>query len=151
MTNPVSGFFATARLFLSGRVSFDPSAKGKTITVDGKSFTVFRRVIVKSGKEPRAFFLVRFKPLDMSVRKNIAFSILPMMVFMGLPGFSSKYWAVDHATGLCQGLYEWETVEDARAYSESFAMRFMAARSDPDSVEFRIIDKDAEGLGISLG
>jgi hypothetical protein len=46
-----------------------------------------------------------------------------MTIFMGFTGFRSKYWAVDYETGLCQGIYEWQTVADAKAYSESVAMR----------------------------
>ncbi|OHD57124.1 MAG: hypothetical protein A2Y33_09370 [Spirochaetes bacterium GWF1_51_8] len=111
---------------------------------DGKKFTVFRHVVIRPGKnapEPQAVFVVRFRPKKMSVRANIRFSLLPMMIFMGFSGFRSKYWAVDYETGLCQGLYEWQTAADAENYSRSVAMRFMAKRSDPVSVEWRIVEK----------
>jgi len=63
-----------------------------------------------------------------------------MMVFMGFKGFSSKFWCVNKDTGLCQGLYKWQTVKDAENYSKSIAMKFMTRRSYPDSVEYEIID-----------
>jgi hypothetical protein len=69
-----------------------------------------------------------------------------MMMFMGFTGFRSKYWAVNHQTGLCQGLYEWQTVRDAENYSKSLAIRLIAEKSYPESVWFRIIDKRKEKL-----
>ncbi len=51
---------------------------------------------------------------------------------------------VEKDTGLCQGLYQWQTVEDAESYSRSVAMRFMAGRSEPGSVQFTIIDQSGE-------
>lgn len=148
MTNPFLGFIRTLNLLLTGRAVFDGAAAGKTIsTPDGKRFTVFRRVQirVKPGTpEPGAVFLVRFRPSGMTVWQNVRFSLLPMLIFMGFTGFRSKYWAVDEASGLCQGLYEWQTLKDAENYAQSVAMRFMARRSDPASVEWRVIDRSNE-------
>jgi len=76
----------------------------------------------------------------MTIEQNIKFSRIPMMVFMGFKGFSSKFWCVNKDTGLCQGLYKWQTVKDAENYSKSIAMKFMTRRSYPDSVEYEIID-----------
>lgn len=150
MCNPVIGFFRTLALFMRNRVRFDPSAAGRIIEMpDGASFTVFRRVTITvpaGTPEPGAYFLVRFRPAKMSVEGNIRFSRLPMLVFMGFTGFRSKYWAVDRATGLCQGLYEWQTMDDAVNYSRSVAMRFMTKRSAPGSVESKIIDRSRGSL-----
>lgn len=154
MTNPFFGLIATISLFIRGKVKFDRAAVGSVITMpDGARFTVFRRVIIAvpgGAPEPEAFFWVRFKPKGMGIRANIRFSRLPMMVFMGFTGFRSKYWAVDYETGLCQGLYEWRRVEDARSYSRSIAMRFMTGRSYPESVSFGVVDKSEEKLDFSL-
>jgi len=70
----------------------------------------------------------------MSVEKNI----------MGFRGFREKYWAVGRETGLCQGLYQWQTVEDAEHYATSIAMRFMTRRSVPARVHFKVIDQSKE-------
>ncbi len=152
MTNPIIGFIRTCLLFISGKVIFDRSVVNKKILMEDREFTIFRRVKIKAKTscEPEAFFLVRFKPLDMTPEENIRFSKLPMMIFMGFRGFRSKYWAVDFETGLCQGLYEWQTVQDAKNYAASIAMRFMTKRSDPKSVEYKIVDKRKEALTYSI-
>lgn len=147
MTNPFLGLIKTIGMFLMNKIHFNSNEIGRKIIMnDGAVFTIFRRVEISADekKSPEAYFLVRFKPVDMTPEQNIRFSKKPMMVFMGFTGFRSKYWAVDFQTGLCQGLYEWEKIEDAEKYSKSIAMKFMAKRSDPKTVMFRIIDKRKE-------
>lgn len=149
MTHPLIGIFKTIAMFIFNKFEFDKSLINRTIRMDdGSVFTIFRRVHVrtKSHNQPETYFLVRFRPTQMSIEENIDFSKKTMMVFMGFSGFRSKYWSVDHNTGICQGLYEWQTVEDAVNYSKSVAMKFMAERSDPESFMFRIIDKSKESL-----
>ncbi len=147
MTNPLIGFIKTVIMFIFKKFHFDKNLVNKKIQMEnGAVFTIFRRVEVKTNKKeiPGAIFLVRFKPIDMTAEENIKFSKKTMMIFMGFRGFRSKYWAVNYETGLCQGLYEWNTVKDAENYSKSIAMKFMANRSDPASVSFKIIDKSKE-------
>ena len=146
MTNPVLGFINTIGLYLSDRVVFDKDAIGKTIYYKDQGFEIFRRVKIKNRENPKAYFIIRFKPKNMTAEQNIKFSRLPMMIFMGFKGFSSKYWAVDYSTGLCQGFYEWETEEDAIDYSKSIALRFMKSRSEKESIEYWIINKDKEKI-----
>lgn len=149
MTNPLFGIIKTITMYIFNRFEFDTSLINKKIQMpDGSVFTIFRRVQVRTKvhSEPEAYFLVRFRPTRMSIEENIEFSKKTMMVFMGFSGFRSKYWSVDHNTGICQGLYEWQTVEDATNYSKSVAMKFMAERSDPETLMFRIIDKSNETL-----
>ena len=146
-TNPLLGFFRTVFLFLSLRVKFFKEDAGRMITMqDGKTFRVFRHVRIRaSGSSgPGGVFVVRFRPKNMTVAQNIRFSLLPMMIFMGFHGFREKYWCVDDETGLCQGVYAWQTVQDAESYSKSIAMRFMTNRSDPESVSARVIDQKFE-------
>jgi hypothetical protein len=145
-TNPFIGFIRTFFLFLTGKVRFMPRSKGRRLMMeDGKEFEVFRhvRIVGRTEALPEAVFAVRFKP-RMSPERNIIFSLLPMMIFIGFRGFREKYWAVDRKTGLCQGLYEWQTVKDAENYSKSIAVRFMSGRSVPGSVDFRIIDQSKD-------
>jgi hypothetical protein len=108
---------------------------------DGRSFRIFRRVVIASNTPPEATFVIRFHPKRMSARVNYYFSYLPMIVMLGFPGFRSKYWCVDDKTGFCQGVYEWQHVEDAKNYSHSFAVRFMEFRSTPGSITFDIYDQ----------
>jgi hypothetical protein len=142
-TNPFIGFIRTLFLFLAGKVRFVPRSKGRRLMMeDGKEFEVFRhvRIMSKAKDLPGAVFIVRFKPY-MSTEVNIVFSLLPRMIFMGFRGFREKYWAVDRKTGLCQGLYAWQTMKDAENYSKSIAVRFMSGRSVPGTVDLRIIDQ----------
>ncbi len=145
-THPLLGFLRTLFLFLTCRVAFDRKDRNREIIMeDGKRFRIFRHVRIRTHHraEPQAVFIVRFKPKGMSVQQNIRFSLLPMLIFMGLRGFREKYWCVNDDSGLCQGVYAWQTLEDARNYSQSIAMRFMTGRSHPDSVSFQILDQSA--------
>lgn len=131
-------------LLCSWRCQFDKSAIHKTIRMrDGLSFRVFRRVAIRAIDKPapEATFIIRFMPKGMSVRANVVFSYIPMVVMLGFPGFRSKYWCVDDQTGRCQGVYEWQRIEDAQHYSASFAVGFMEMRSVPGSISFEIIDQ----------
>jgi len=145
-TNPVIGLLKTLLFLVTFRVRFRRSDIGRVIEMeDGRRFRVFRRVFLRSPHDaPQAVFVVRFTPARMTVRQNIAFSLLPMMIFMGFRGFRSKYWCVDDRSGMCQGVYEWQTVEDARRYESSIAMRFMTERSIPGSVSSRVIDQSRD-------
>lgn len=150
MTNPIMGFWGTLGLFLSRNIFFDKEFIGKHIRIDGKDFEIFRKVQIKNRSNAKAYFIVRFKPIHMTVEENIIFSKLPMMIFMGFSGFVSKYWAVNRSTGICQGFYEWETEKDAIEYSKSIAMKFMIKRSDPKRIEYRIINKEKEKIEYSI-
>jgi hypothetical protein len=153
-TNPIWGVVRTILLFLSLRVHFLKKDVNKTITMeDGQTFRVFRHVRIRTAaaKRPEGAFVVRFKPENMTVNQNIRFSLLPMMIFMGFHGFREKYWCVNDETGLCQGVYAWQTVKDAENYSKSIAMRFMTNRSDPESVSARVIDQSARAYWLFDG
>lgn len=141
--NPASGFLKTMFLFLTFKVQFYKKDIGKVIIMeDGASFKIFRHVIIKHNDQPtpEAVFIVRFNPADMTVKRNIKFSLIPMMIFMGFRGFRSKYWCVNEEKGMCQGIYEWQTLDDANNYAGSIAMRFMTKRSVSGSVSNKIID-----------
>ncbi len=146
-THPVLGLLRTLLLFGSLRITFIKEDRDKQITMeDGMKFRVFRHVKIQASHQgrPKAVFIVRFCPRNMTVKQNIRFSLIPMMIFMGFKGFREKYWCVNDETGLCQGAYAWQTLEDAENYSKSIALRFMANRSDPESVNFRIIGQEQE-------
>jgi hypothetical protein len=118
---------------------------GRTLTMeDGEQFTVFRHAKVKGDGEPAGGFIVRFTPAHMSVRGNIRFSRLPMIPLLGLHGFREKYWCVNPDTGMCLGVYAWQTVADAEAYAASVALRFMTGRSVPGTVSHQVLDQSKE-------
>lgn len=145
--SPFASFVHAAAALLCGRLHFDHSRVGEEFTdPDGQHFRVFRAVVLdpRPGQpaKPGAVFIPHFHVAGMTVRANILFSLLPMPFFLGLPGFRSKCWMVDDQSGDFSGYYEWDTLEDARAYASSFAARFMTARSIPDSVKMTVYPVD---------
>jgi len=59
--------------------------------------------------------------------------------FVGLPGFRSKLWMVDPATGDFAGLYEWDDATTARAYAEGLS-RVLRLLSAPGSVGYELVE-----------
>lgn len=143
--NPIYAFITTLSVILTGQIRFKRDDIGKTVQMlDGHRFTVFRHAIrrpkIEKGHEP-AVFCVRFHVDGMSPKRNIKFSLIPMLFILGLPGFREKYWMINNRNGDFQGLYEWESEQDARKYANSFAMKFMTKRSVKGSVSYEIITK----------
>jgi len=144
--NPLLSLLRTLGYVLRGRLHFPRNRIGEVITMeDGQEFVIFRQAIVDSirhqPEKPAATFEVRFHVAHMSPKQNKLFSLLPIPFFVGLPGFRSKLWMLNEASGNCQGIYEWDTIEDAKNYASSFAMKFMTVRSAPGSVSYEIIPK----------
>jgi hypothetical protein len=143
----IKSFIRALVLLASGRVHVLRADIGRTLTMeDGEEFTIFRHVRITASGEPAGVFIVRFTPARMSVRQNIRFSLLPMIPLLGMHGFREKYWCVNEQTGMCQGVYAWQTRADAEAYARSLALRFMTNRSLPGTVSYRLIEHPAGGL-----
>jgi hypothetical protein len=127
-----------------GRVHFPKGRVGETITMDdGRRFEIFRQAIVDAkdvkNTAPGARFIVRFRLANMSMEINKPFSLIPMPFCIGVPGFRNKLWTLDRESGDFQGIYEFDTVEDADNYAHSFAVTFMTGRSMPGSVSYKIL------------
>ena len=142
--NPFRSFLKTLSYLLDRRLHFPKERQGQEVTMaDGQTFTIFRQVRVDPAPDrpssPQATLIVRFQVSSMTARQNDLFSLLPMPFFIGLPGFRSKLWTVNKRTGASQGIYRWDTVQDAENYANSFAMDFMTRRSVPGSVSWQII------------
>jgi hypothetical protein len=58
----------------------------------------------------------------MSPKVNEWFSWLPFPSCRPA-GFRRKLWLLDPVSGDFSGYYEWQTLDDAHAYAQSFAMR----------------------------
>ena len=141
--NPFPSFLRTLGYVIGGRLHFSQGRIGEVVTMeDGQEFVIFRQAIVdlsqNQPEEPGATLRVRFHVARMSPKQNKLFSLLPIPFFVGLPGFRSKLWMLNEASGDCQGIYEWDTVEDVKNYASSFAMKFMTIRSVPGSVSYKI-------------
>jgi hypothetical protein len=121
----------------SGRLHFPRNRVGKEFIIDGDKWTIFREAVVDPRKgrpeKPGAIFMPRFHVAGMSLRRNIAFSLLPMCLILGLPGFRSKLWMYNPENGDSAGYYLWDTIEDAENYRHSQAISFMTRRSVPGS------------------
>ncbi|MBI9045028.1 MAG: hypothetical protein JEZ06_11110 [Anaerolineaceae bacterium] len=141
--NPFTSFLRANLNFLRGRYCFPKERIGEIIEYEGQNFTIFREMFVDSGNtaEPQAVFKVRFHVENMTPGRNMLFSRFTIPFFSGIPGFRSKLWLLDEKNGDNMGIYEWATPDDAHAYSQSFAMKFMAGRSTPGSAKFEIITK----------
>ncbi|MBT3339023.1 MAG: hypothetical protein HN855_08265 [Anaerolineae bacterium] len=146
--NPLLSFLKTHWYLLTGRLHFPKERVGESFALeDFQEFTIFRQVIVDPPEgelpKPSALFRVRFRVANMSPEQNKYFSILPIPFFIGLPGFRSKLWMHDHVTGESQGVYHWDTLEDAQNYVNSFAMKFMNRRAVAGSIfhEVRLISE----------
>ena len=147
--NPFLSFLRTLGYVLRRRIHFPKNHVGEVIkTENGQEFIIFRQVIMDPSQnqpeKPGATFRVQFHVAHMSPRQNKIFSLLPIPFIIGLPGFRSKLWMLNEATGECQGIYEWDTVEYAKKYANSFAMRFMTMRSVPGSISCEILPKSGQ-------
>jgi hypothetical protein len=149
--NPFISFFRTIGLAIAGRVHFPSKRIGEILEhKNGRSFRIFRQVIIDPADNqpaiPGAIFHVHFRITSMTPEQNKFFSLMPIPFIIGLPGFRSKLWIADDATGECQGIYQWDSIAQAEKYATSFAMRFMMARAAKGSVWYRIsAPKKAEG------
>jgi len=141
--NPFLSFLITHWYLFTGRMHFPRERIGETFKLgDEQVFTIFRQVVVDPIKgqqeQPGAFFRVRFRVANTTAEQNMRFSILTIPFFVGLPGFHSKVWMLNRATGEFQGVYQWDTVDDAQNYACSFAMQFMTRRAVPGSVSHEV-------------
>jgi hypothetical protein len=144
--NPFCALLKTISYFIVRKIHFSKNYIGKTIIMeDGQRFKVFRHAILstKLNGESPAIFKIRFHVANMSPEKNIPFSLIPMPFILGLPGFRAKLWTINENNGDFQGIYQWDSLEDAENYANSFALNFMTRRSIPGSVSYEIIQNES--------
>ena len=131
---PIAALARAARLCLHGRVHFPRNRIGAAIQGEGQ-FVVFRQLVLRphgdSPALPLAIFVVRFRFARFSPGVNRLLSAFPTPFILGQPGFRSKLWAMEPASGDFMGLYEWDTLAAARAYRDSFPMRLLRRRAVP--------------------
>jgi len=134
---PVAIAVASWRL-LSGRIRFIPERVGKFLTMeDGEVYSIFREVQVDSSMyvpgESMMVLKVRFKFARFSPMANRRFSLFPIPVIIGMPGFRRKVWTFCEESGYSQGIYQFESMEQAEKYSRSPVMKILEKRSVPGS------------------
>jgi hypothetical protein len=123
---------------LSGNIRFSIDRVGKILTMeDGEAHTVFREVRVASSRsvpaESITMLKVRFKFAKFSNEINRRLSLIPIPVITGMPGFRQKTWTFCEETGYSQGIYQFESVQQAEDYRRSPVMRVLEKRSVPGS------------------
>jgi hypothetical protein len=116
---------------------------------DGRTYVPFRHTRRSEARwshdHPPAVIQPRFhlEPLPPRWRRLHALfrvvCIVTTPFFVGLPGFRSKLWMVDPATGDFAGLYEWDDATTARAYAEGLS-RVLRLLSAPGSVGYELVE-----------
>jgi len=129
--------------WLCGRVHSPKKRSGEVI--HGKeAFIIFRQVVLDPGankiERSGARLAVRFQFRRFSLRTNRILSLIPIPFIIAQPGFRSKIWMSEKRTGEFQGLYEWDTVDDAEKYRFSFPMKLMNKRAVPESLTYEIME-----------
>jgi len=134
--------FKTIEYAFTGRLHFKKQRLGQVVTSDdGRDYTIFREVVVDRGpdqpEKPNTVFVLRFQVTNLSSKQNQLFSLLPIPLYVGFPGFRSKIYTIDQS--YCQSIYEFDSVQDAENYSQSAALKFITRRSVPGSVSYKIV------------
>lgn len=128
-------------LWLGGRIHCPREGIGRSVQ-DGEEFVEFRKVVVDptghQPAEPKALFHVRFRFGRFSPAVNKFLSLIPIPFIIAQQGFRSKTWLLGTQTGTFEGMYEWDTAEDAQRYWDSFPMKMMKRRAIPDTLHYEI-------------
>jgi hypothetical protein len=135
-----------ARLAAGGSLDSPRGLVGATLPfADGTTSLVFRETVRTGVPTPEPILLViqfRLAMLGSSPALHAAFRrecILHMPLFAGFPGFRSKLWADDVATGVYRGLYQWDGAEAARHYARRM-VGLLAPFSTAGSARSHIVD-----------
>ena len=136
---------ATFRLMAAGRLTTPRTYLGRRLRfADGTTSLVFRETAI-GGHDPRdpAVLVVQFRLRAFGHRRFLHAlfrreCILHTPLFAGFPGFQSKLWITDAATGVYRGLYEWDGPERAADYADQL-VRLLIPLSTHDSVHYHVI------------
>ena len=124
------------------KLKFPPYYNNKVVrTNDGKEFTIFRHMHLKSSSQSKAgsIFIVRFKFKRFSHNTNIRLSRIPILLIAGFPGFRDKFWMIDWKTDYWQGVYQWKNLETIEKYKKSFVLGMMNKRAIENSISYETI------------
>jgi hypothetical protein len=136
---------ATGRLLAAGRLASPRTYLGRRLGfADGTTSLVFRETAVRDP-DPRdpAVLVVQFRLRAFGHRRwlHAVFRrecILHTPLFAGFPGFKSKLWISDPATGTYCGLYEWDGAGRAVDYADHL-VRLLVPLSTRGSVRYHVI------------
>ncbi|MFX0202801.1 MAG: hypothetical protein ACFFCW_42395 [Candidatus Hodarchaeota archaeon] len=143
-SNGVYAFLKTHYYLLRRRLHFRKERNGEVVMAsDRKEYVIFRGLTVDPRKnqpeKPGAILRVQFEVKGGSARKAKRLSAIAIPFIAGMPGFRSKYWMIHEPSMGIQGIYEWDSVQDAENYEKSLAIKMMKMRAVPGSVSFNIV------------
>jgi hypothetical protein len=148
-SGPVAAFarsaVATFRLMAAGRLISPRTYLDRRLRfADGTTSFVFRETAIRDH-DPRdpAVLVVQFRLRAFGHRRFLHAlfrreCILHTPLFAGFPGFQSKLWISDTATGVYRGLYEWDGAGRAADYADTL-VRLLRPLSTPGSVRYHVI------------
>ncbi|MFX0205539.1 MAG: YdhR family protein [Candidatus Hodarchaeota archaeon] len=139
----ICSFFKTLYYILRRRLHFPKERNTELVWAsNGKKYVIFRGLTVDPKKnqpeKPGVILRIQFDFKNGSARTNKRMSKISIPFFAGLPGFRSKYWMIHEPSGGFQGVYEWDSVQDAENYKKSFAIKLITRRAVPGSMNFEI-------------
>ena len=140
---PVAVVVTVWRL-LTGRVRLSKDRLEQVLTMeDGEAHVVFREVRVASFRPvptgSMTVLKVRFKFASFSPAVNRRLSLIPIPVITGMPGFRQKTWTFCDKNGYSQGIYQFESIDQAEGYRHSPVMRILEKRSVPGSTSYELL------------
>lgn len=107
---------------------------------DGTSARIYRETVVPATPRDPCFLAVSFRLKLIRGRGHAWFraeSILNTPLFVGFPGFASKFWLANDSHGIYRGLYEWDGADRADRYARSL-WRVLELGCEKDSIDFRV-------------
>jgi hypothetical protein len=129
-----------------GSIHLRRDGLGRALTMsDGRTYVPFRETIKDAPTDHPVVLQPRFHLRGFGPNRRIMHAIFRRVCivttpfFVGLSGYRSKLWMVDPATGDFAGLYEWNGVEEARAYADGLA-KILRLLSSPGSVSYELVD-----------
>jgi hypothetical protein len=146
---PVAAFarsaVATFRLLAAGRLASPRTYLNRRLCfADGTTSSVFRETAIRD-RDPQdpAVLVVQFRLRAFGHRRFLHAlfrreCILHTPLFAGFPGFQTKLWISDTATGVYRGLYEWDGAGRAVDYADHL-VRLLVPLSTHDSVRYHVV------------
>jgi hypothetical protein len=136
---------------MSGRVHYPKDSVRRVVREHDDDYVIFRKVVLhRSGSKPKtqsAVLRVRFHFARHSARTNRILSGAVVPFIVAQPGFRSKTWMLGQKTGAFQGVYVWDSIDDAEYYWTSFPMKLMRWRAVEGSLSREIRTVGEEQCG----
>jgi hypothetical protein len=148
-SGPVAAFarsaVATFRLLAAGRLASPrPYLNRRLCFADGTTSFVFRETAIRDpDPQDPAVLIVQFRLRAFGHRRFLHAlfrreCILHTPLFAGFPGFQTKLWLSNTATGTYRGLHEWDGPQRAADYADHL-VRLLIPLSTHDSVHYHLI------------